>query len=80
MSSTTDYEQVAYDANASYSIAYVWDNAGRLTSTSAGGKSVSYQYDPAGNRLKSAAKTGYAATLAYDGEGRLRHRPPLPER
>ncbi|MGQ5490496.1 hypothetical protein ACUH78_16750, partial [Thauera sp. ZXT1-4] len=30
-----------------------------------------YTFD-ADNKLKSATKTGYAATLAYDAEGRLR--------
>ena len=30
-----------------------------------------YAFD-ADNKLKSATKTGYAATLAYDAEGRLR--------
>ena len=39
-------------ADASHTVAYVWDAAGRLTSTAAGGKTLAYQYDPAGNRTR----------------------------
>ncbi|WP_240617937.1 RHS repeat protein [Methylomonas sp. Kb3] len=60
-SSATDFEQVAYDnlnrllsriyPTAANKTGYVYDNAGRLTSTTAGGKTLAYQYDPAGNLM-----------------------------
>ncbi|MDR2092400.1 MAG: hypothetical protein LBP58_03655 [Azoarcus sp.] len=60
--STTDNVGYAYDLlgrhtaanlpNGGYAIAYAWDNAGRLTSTTAGGKTLAYQYDAAGNRTR----------------------------
>jgi RHS repeat-associated protein len=59
-------------ANGSYSIAYAWDNAGRLTSTTAGGKTVSYQYDPAGNRIRTTwpEATPFYVTTTYDALNR----------
>ena len=38
-------------ADNSHTVAYVWDAAGRLTSTAAGGKTLAYQYDAAGNAI-----------------------------
>ncbi len=43
------------------------DNRGNLT----GDGVWTYAYD-ADNKLKTASKSGYAATLAYDAEARLR--------
>lgn len=58
-------------ADSSYTIAYVWDNAGRLTSAAANGpavgsKTLSYQYDAAGNRTRitwPAMAPGRMATM-----------------
>jgi len=58
-------------ANGSHSISYVWDNAGRLASTTAGGKTLSYQYDPAGNRTRlDWPEGGFYVTTTYDALNR----------
>ena len=50
----------------------VYDKAGRVTSTTASGRTVSYQYDPAGNRTRIAwPDTAFFVTYAYDTLGRL---------
>jgi RHS repeat-associated protein len=58
-------------SDASYSVGYVWDNAGRLTSTTAGGKTLAYQYDPAGNRTRlDWPEGGFYVTTTYDALNR----------
>ena len=58
-------------ANASYTVSYLWDNAGRLTSTTAGGKTLAYQYDPAGNRTRlDWPEGGFYVTTTYDALNR----------
>lgn len=58
-------------ANASYNVSYAWDNAGRLTSTTAGGKTLAYQYDPAGNRTRLTwPETSFYVTTTYDALNR----------
>ena len=58
-------------ANGSYAISYVWDNPGRLTSTTAGGKTLAYQYDPAGNRTRLTwPETSFYVTTTYDALNR----------
>ena len=59
-------------ANGSYSVSYVWDNAGRLTSTTAGGKTLAHQYDPAGNRTRTTwpEATAFFVTTTYDALNR----------
>ena len=52
-------------------MAYVWDAAGRLTSTTAGGKTLAYQYDPAGNRTRLTwPETSFYVTTTYDALNR----------
>ncbi len=54
-------------ANGSHTINYGWDNAGRLTQATAGGKTLAYQYDKAGNRTRMTwPDTGFYVTTAYD--------------
>lgn len=58
-------------ANASYNVSYAWDNAGRLSSTTAGGKTLAYQYDPAGNRTQLTwPETSFYVTTTYDALNR----------
>lgn len=57
-------------ANGSHTITYAWDNAGRLLNTSAGGKTLAYQYDAAGNRVRSTWPDGFYTTTSYDALSR----------
>jgi RHS repeat-associated protein len=59
-------------ANGSYSITDAFDNAGRLTSTTAGGKTLGFQYDAAGNRTRTTwpEATAFYVTTAYDALNR----------
>ena len=59
-------------ANGSYSITDAYDNAGRLTRTTAGGKTLSFQYDAAGNRTRMTwpETTVFDVTTAYDALNR----------
>lgn len=58
-------------ADASHNISYVWDAAGRLTSTTAGGRALAYQYDAAGNRTRVTwPDTAFYVTTAYDALNR----------
>ena len=59
-------------ANGSHDISYVWDNAGRLTRTIAGGKTLAYQYDPAGNRTRITwpEATPFYVDTTYDALNR----------
>ncbi|MCW2404397.1 RHS repeat-associated protein [Sphingobium sp. B1D7B] len=79
-SSTSDYEQLAYDANSnvvnvvnrsgqSHSLTY--DNLNRLTSRDRPGAepTISYGYDLLG-RMTSASQTGNALGFTYDALGR----------
>lgn len=58
--------------NASYNISFVYDNAGRLTSTVAGGKTLTYQYDAAGNRTRTTwpEATPFYVTTDFDALNR----------
>ncbi len=57
--------------NGSHGIAYVWDNAGRLLNTTAGGKTLAYQYDAAGNRIRTTwPEAGFYVTTAFDALNR----------
>lgn len=57
-------------ANSSYAISYAWDNAGRQVSTSAGGKTLGFQYDGAGNRTQTTWPEGFYTTTSYDALNR----------
>ena len=50
----------------------MWDNAGRLISTTAGGKTVGYQYDAAGNRIRTTwpEATPFYVTATFDALNR----------
>ncbi|MDF2444856.1 MAG: Rhs family protein [Moraxellaceae bacterium] len=52
----------------SHSVAYDWDNAGRLISTLAGDKILSYDYDAAGNWTRTTwpEATPFYVTTSYD--------------
>ena len=57
-------------ANGSHTITYAWDNAGRQLSTTAGGKTVAYQYDPAGNRTRITWPGTFYVATSYDALNR----------
>jgi RHS repeat-associated protein len=59
-------------ASAADNVAYAYDNAGRLTSTSANGKTISYQVDAAGNRVRTSwpEATPFYVTTSYDALNR----------
>jgi RHS repeat-associated protein len=80
-SSTTDYEQLGYDANGNVisrrlrdgtSIGYTYDHLNRLTNKNLPGSEpdVTYGYDLLG-RLKSATQTGNSLSFTYDALGRV---------
>ncbi|ENX05697.1 hypothetical protein F898_02641 [Acinetobacter courvalinii] len=59
--------------NNSNTIDYVYDNAGRLTSTTSGGKAMTYQYDAAGNRIRTTwPETAFFVTSSYDALNRTK--------
>lgn len=79
-SSTTDYEQLTYDASSNVTnrrlrdgqnIALSYDNLDRLTHKNLPGSEpdVTYAYDNL-DRLSSASQTGYALGFTYDALGR----------
>jgi RHS repeat-associated protein len=79
-SSTSDYEQLGYDANSNVtsrrlrdgtSIGYAYDNLNRLTTKDLPGAEldVTYAYDLLG-RLKSAATSAQTVSLDWDALGR----------
>ncbi len=51
-------------------VSYVWDNAGRLTSTTANGRTLSYQYDAAGNRTRLTWPDAFYVSTTYDALNR----------
>ncbi|MDP9877263.1 RHS repeat-associated protein [Variovorax boronicumulans] len=57
-------------ANGSHAITYAWDNAGRQLSTTAGGKTLAYQYDLAGNRIRTTWPDAFYTTTSYDALNR----------
>jgi RHS repeat-associated protein len=80
--STADNVSYGYDllgrrlsstgASAADNVAYVYDNAGRLTSTTANGKTLSYQVDAAGNRVRTSwpEATPFYVTTSFDALNR----------
>ncbi|RIX83200.1 RHS repeat-associated core domain-containing protein [Acidovorax cavernicola] len=61
---------LAQYANGSHAITYAWDNAGRQLSTTAGGKTLAYQYDLAGNRIRTTWPDAFYTTTSYDALNR----------
>ncbi|WP_175836313.1 MULTISPECIES: RHS repeat-associated core domain-containing protein [Burkholderia cepacia complex] len=57
-------------ANGSYAVSYAWDNAGRLLNTTAGGRTLNFQYDAAGNRTQTTWPDGFNTTTSYDALNR----------
>ncbi|MBT2336215.1 RHS repeat protein [Variovorax paradoxus] len=57
-------------ANGSHTITYAWDNAGRQLNTAAGGKTVAYEYDPAGNRTRMTWPGTFYVATSYDALNR----------
>ncbi len=49
-----------------HAMSYTWDNAGRLRSATAGGRTIGYQYDPAGNRTRITWPDSFYVTTSYD--------------
>lgn len=57
-------------ANGSYAVSYAWDNAGRLLNTTAGGRTLNFQYDAASNRTQTTWPDGFNTTTSYDALNR----------
>lgn len=59
-------------STASDNVAYSYDNAGRIVSTTANGKTLTYQVDPAGNRVRTTwpEATPFYVTTTYDALNR----------
>ncbi|WP_081073304.1 RHS repeat-associated core domain-containing protein [Burkholderia multivorans] len=57
-------------ANGSYAVSYAWDNAGRLLNTTAGGQTLNFQYDAAGNRTQMTWPDGFNTTTSFDALNR----------
>ncbi|MDR6539663.1 RHS repeat-associated core domain-containing protein, partial [Variovorax soli] len=57
-------------ANGSHAIGYAWDNAARLSATTAGGKTLSHSYDAAGNRIRTTWPDAFYTTTSYDAANR----------
>ncbi|MBS0448572.1 MAG: RHS repeat protein [Proteobacteria bacterium] len=54
-----------------HAVSYAWDNAGRLSSTTAGGRTLGYLYDAASNRVRTTwPDTGFYVTTGYDALNR----------
>ena len=60
----------SYNPNAAQAITYAWDNAGRLSNTTAGGNTLSYQYDPASNKTCTTWPDGFYTSTSYDALNR----------
>lgn len=62
----------ATGASAADNVSYAYDNAGRLVSTVANGKTLSHQFDAAGNRVRTTwpEATPFFVTTAYDALNR----------
>ncbi|WP_050407335.1 RHS repeat-associated core domain-containing protein [Massilia sp. NR 4-1] len=58
--------------NGSHGVVSAYDNAGRLVSTSAGGKTLSFQYDAHGNRIRTTwpEATPFYVSTEYDALNR----------
>ena len=77
---SADNVQFAYDlrglrtaaqlASGAHTITYAWDNAARLSSTTAGGKTLAHEYDAAGNRTRTTWPDASYTTTGYDALGR----------
>lgn len=57
-------------ANGSHVMTYDWDNAGRQLSATGGGLTLAYQYDPAGNRIRTTWPDAFYTTTSYDALNR----------
>jgi RHS repeat-associated protein len=57
-------------ATGADTVSYVFDNAGRLTSTTSAGKTLSYLNDPAGNRTRITWPDAFYATTSFDALNR----------
>lgn len=58
-------------ANGSHTVSATFDNASRLTATSAGGRTLAYQYDQAGNRVRTTwPDAAFYVTVGYDALNR----------
>jgi YD repeat-containing protein len=62
--------RVLSSSKADHAISNAWDNAGRQTSTTAGGRTLAYQYDAAGNRTRITWPDGFYVTTSYDALNR----------
>lgn len=49
-----------------------YDTAGRMTSETTFGRTMAYQYDPAGNRTRVTWPDAFYAQYAYDALGRVK--------
>ncbi|MBK7473300.1 MAG: RHS repeat protein [Betaproteobacteria bacterium] len=64
--------QSANYADGSHAVTNAWDHASRLVGTTAGGRTLSYQYDAAGNRIRTTwpEATPFFVTTTFDALNR----------
>lgn len=77
---TADNVEFAYDlqskpltarfSNASHDLGWTYDNAGRALTAVAGGKTLTYQYDPAGNQTRIIWPDSFYVTRSFDALNR----------
>ena len=60
----------ATGAATANNVSYAYDNVGRMSSTVANGRTVGYQYDPAGNRTRMTWPDAFYVTTDYDALSR----------
>ena len=63
--------QTSVNQTGGQSISWVYDKAGRVTSTTAGSRTVSYQYDADGNRTRLTWPDSFYVTYSYDDANRM---------
>lgn len=70
---TYSYDLLGHPLTATQNttLTYTWDALGRMTSETQPFGSLTYQYDPAGNRTRTTWQDGFFTMSSYDNAGQL---------
>jgi RHS repeat-associated protein len=63
--------QTVLNQTGGQAVSYVFDKAGRLSSTTAGGRTTGYQFDATGNRTRLTWPDGFYVQYTYDAANRM---------